>query len=421
MNASNVGWCATYNGHAASGFWTGPQLLWHINCLELLAVLLALWRSGRCCLASTCWSAWSTLRPFCTSTGRVVYDHVACHNSPAISKSLRAVHILVIHILNRAADVLSRQLTFPGEWRLHPETIRLFWSRLRETQVNLVASHVSCHGQLYDSLTKAPSARTHWCTAGLGLYASMCFPQWAFSHRHVAAITAHHDAVDGRFLGKQDLIVRFLRGARRLHRPRPPLVPSWDLSIVLAGLQRGPVELLESVRASEALSSFCLLQRLAEREGCLQAEVGPLDIGCHRLGVPIPRRAVPPGGEGSLHTECCLLLCIGTQRLSGRHLQSCGLGDTLKTFSALSQSLPLCWVTGKWWEELASVTLAAPFLLTRGCERLFPPPVSSPDGEPWWSSSSTPRSQTGWSSLTPGGAFSGRLASPLLLPSCNNK
>ncbi len=96
MNASNVGWCATYNGHAASGFWTGPQLLWHINCLELLAVLLALWRSGRCCLASTCWSAWSTLRPFCTSTGRVVYDHVACHNSPAISKSLRAVHILVI-------------------------------------------------------------------------------------------------------------------------------------------------------------------------------------------------------------------------------------------------------------------------------------------------------------------------------------
>ncbi len=99
----------------------------------------------------------------------------------------------------------------------------------------------------------------------------------------MAAITAHHDAVDGRFLGKQDLIVRFLRGARRLHPPRPPLVPSWDLSIFLAGLQWGPVELLESVRASEALSSFCLLQRLAEREGCLQAEVGPLDSGCHRL------------------------------------------------------------------------------------------------------------------------------------------
>ncbi len=237
------------------------------------------------------------------------------------------------------------------------------------------------------------------CTIGVVL----SFLQERLEHRlpsstlraYVAAITAHHDAVDGRFLGKQDLIVWFLRGARRLHPPRPPLVPSWDLSIVLAGLQWGPVELLESVRAPEALSSFCLLQRLAEREGCLQAEVGPLDSGCHRLGVPIPRRAVPPGGEGSRHTECCLLLCIGAQCLSGRHLQSCGLGDTLKTFSALSQSLPLCWVTGKWWEELASVTLAAPFLLTWGCKRHFPPPVSSPDGEPWWSSSSTPAVRLG--------------------------
>ncbi len=30
------------NGHAAAGLWTGPQLQCHINCLELLAVWLAL-------------------------------------------------------------------------------------------------------------------------------------------------------------------------------------------------------------------------------------------------------------------------------------------------------------------------------------------------------------------------------------------
>ncbi len=63
----------------------------------------------------------------------------------------------------------------------------------------------------------------------------------------MAAIAAHHDAVDGRSLGKHDLIVRFLRGARRLNPPRLPLRPSWDLSIVLAGLQRGPCEPLDSV------------------------------------------------------------------------------------------------------------------------------------------------------------------------------
>ena len=64
---------------------------------------------------------------------------------------------------------------------------------------------------------------------------------------YVAAIAAHHDAVDGRSLGRHDLIVRFLRGARRLNPPRTPLIPSWDLSIVLAGLQRGPFEPLDSV------------------------------------------------------------------------------------------------------------------------------------------------------------------------------
>ncbi len=58
--------------------------------------------------------------------------------------------------LNRAADTLSRQLTFPGEWRLHPETIRLIWSRFGEAQVDLFASPESSHCQLYFSLTEGP-------------------------------------------------------------------------------------------------------------------------------------------------------------------------------------------------------------------------------------------------------------------------
>ncbi len=69
-------------------------------------------------------------------------------------KSLRAVHIP--GQLNRAADALSRQLTFPGEWRLHPETIRLMWSRFGEAQVDLFASPESSHCQLYFSLTEGP-------------------------------------------------------------------------------------------------------------------------------------------------------------------------------------------------------------------------------------------------------------------------
>ncbi len=81
---------------------------------------------------------------------------------------------------------------------------------------------------------------------------------------------------------------------------------------------RGPHPELKNIWAA-----LCLPRRSAEREGCLQTEVG-----C-RLGVPVSRRAVPPGGEGSLHSKCCLLPCIGARRLFGRHLQSYGLGDTI--------------------------------------------------------------------------------------------
>ncbi len=87
---------------------------------------------------------------------------------------------------------------------------------------------------------------------------------------YVAAIAAHHDAVDGRSLGKHDLIVRFLKGARRMNLSRPPLVPSWDLSIVLAGLQRGPFEPLDSVELKFlSLKTVGDLQAFSVSEECL--------------------------------------------------------------------------------------------------------------------------------------------------------
>ncbi len=86
-------------------------------------------------------------------------------------------------------------------------------------------------------------------------------------------VYVHHDAVDGQSLGKHDLIVRFLRGARRLNPSRPPLMPSWDLSIVLAGLQRGPFEPLDSVELKYLSAKTALLTTLTsiKRVGDLQA------------------------------------------------------------------------------------------------------------------------------------------------------
>ncbi len=132
-----------YMQRAGSG--QGPRLLWHINCLELWAVHLALRQFrplllGKHVLVRTDNSAAVSYINRLGGIRSHRMSQLARHPliwSHTQFKSLRAVHIP--GQLNRAADALSRQLTFPGEWRLHPETIRLIWSRFGEAQVDLFA------------------------------------------------------------------------------------------------------------------------------------------------------------------------------------------------------------------------------------------------------------------------------------------
>ncbi len=118
-DASAMGWGAMCNGHAAAGLWTGSRLQWHINCLELLAVWLALRRfkgllHDKHVLVRT------------DNTATVAYiNHQGGLRSRRLSqlarhlllwsqkhlRSLRAVHIP--GELNRAADELSRQPALP--------------------------------------------------------------------------------------------------------------------------------------------------------------------------------------------------------------------------------------------------------------------------------------------------------------------
>ncbi|KAL0195636.1 hypothetical protein M9458_009212, partial [Cirrhinus mrigala] len=161
-DASSTGWGAVCNGQAASGSWTGPRLQWHINCLELLDVFLALRRfrqmlRGEHVLVRT--DNMATVA-YINHQGGLRFHHMsqlARHFllwSLKWHKSLRAVHIP--GELNRAADALSRQLTLPGEWRLHPQVVQLIWSRFGEAQIDLFASPESAHCRLFYSLTEAP-------------------------------------------------------------------------------------------------------------------------------------------------------------------------------------------------------------------------------------------------------------------------
>ncbi len=118
---------------------------------------------------------------------------------------------------------------------------------------------------------------------------------------YVATIAAHHDAVDGRSLGKHDLIVRFLKGARRMNPSRPPLVPSWDLSIVLAGLQRGPFEPLNSVELKFLSLKTALLTALNVRVD--RPEHKALFAYRKRLEVPDPFDGSERGQERCLKRQ----------------------------------------------------------------------------------------------------------------------
>ncbi len=151
-DASAKGWGATFNGLAVSGVWTVPQLHLHINCLELLAVHLALSRlkrrlRGEHVLVRT------------DSTATVAYinrqgdlrsrrmSQLTRHLLLWSRKHLRSFRAIDIPgLLNRTADELSRA-ALPGEWRLHPQMVQLIWRRFRLAQLDLFASLETSHFQ----------------------------------------------------------------------------------------------------------------------------------------------------------------------------------------------------------------------------------------------------------------------------------
>ncbi len=101
---------------------------------------------------------------------------------------------------------------------------------------------------------------------------------------YVAAISTHHNPVEVRSVGKHDLVVRFLRRARRLNPPRPPSLPSWDLALVQRALQTAPFEPLQSVELKVLSMKTLLLTALAsiKRVGDLQAF--SVDKSCLEFG-----------------------------------------------------------------------------------------------------------------------------------------
>ncbi|KAK3539004.1 hypothetical protein QTP86_023606 [Hemibagrus guttatus] len=124
MDASLLGWGAVLDGHPAQGLWEGPQLSWHINCLEMRAVFLALKLSPK-------------------------PQGLPCAG-----------------LINREADFVSRQVLRPGEWRVYPQVVESIWRIYGQVEVDLFASEEST---VILPLSSSPSG----CRPGRGC---VCMP-----------------------------------------------------------------------------------------------------------------------------------------------------------------------------------------------------------------------------------------------------
>ncbi|KAL0167364.1 hypothetical protein M9458_039208, partial [Cirrhinus mrigala] len=157
-DASLTGWGAVMSGHPARGLWSGHQLTWHINCLEMLAVFQGLKHflpdlRGRHVLVRTDNTAVvSYINHQGGLRSRPLYKlaHQILVWSQGKLLSLRAV--FVPGYLNVGADILSRQGPRPGEWMLHPEVVKQIWRVFGPAQVDLFATRDNAQCPLWYSL-----------------------------------------------------------------------------------------------------------------------------------------------------------------------------------------------------------------------------------------------------------------------------
>ncbi len=157
-DASMTGWGAVFEGRPASGEWKEEFLFWHINCLELRAVLLALkyflpvLEEHHVIVRTDNMAVVSHINRQGGSRSRTL-DRLARHLllwSQDKFLSLRAVH--VPGVLNLAADFLSRQKLKPGEWMLNRQTVSQIWDLFGKAEVDLFASQESSQCPLWFSL-----------------------------------------------------------------------------------------------------------------------------------------------------------------------------------------------------------------------------------------------------------------------------
>ncbi|XP_056593677.1 uncharacterized protein LOC130412904 [Triplophysa dalaica] len=161
-DASSSGWGAVCEGMPASGLWTQSQRKWHINCLELMAVSLALHtfqsrlEKKHVLIRTDNMSVVSYINRQGEVRSGTLFKQAA---SLLLWADRHLLSVRAVHIpgrLNCGADMLSREGLPHGEWRLHPDSVRSIWERFGTAEVDLFATSENAHCPLYFSLTHSP-------------------------------------------------------------------------------------------------------------------------------------------------------------------------------------------------------------------------------------------------------------------------
>ncbi|XP_075948857.1 uncharacterized protein LOC142951249 [Anarhichas minor] len=184
----------------------------------------------------------------------------------------------VIDTIQMARDASTRSL-YSGKWRVFEE-----WCQLRHT-IPFQCSVVDLLGFLQELVDKGRAFST------IKVY--------------LAAISACHVGFGEKPAGQHPLVCRFMKGARRKLPVSRPLVPLWDLLLVLEALSQHPFEPMETVGMKFiSLKTVLLLaltmakrvsdlHALSTRPSCLQFAPGRTKV-CMRPNPAFVPKVVEP-------------------------------------------------------------------------------------------------------------------------------
>ncbi len=142
-DASLTGWGAVMSGRSGHGLWSGRHLIWHIYCLEMLAVfrvfLLDL-RGHHVLVRTNNTAVVSYIIHQGGLRSRPLYKLAHQILLWSQDKFLLLRALFIPGYLNVGPDVLSRQGPRPGEWMLHPEVVKQIWRMFYQVEVDLFAT-----------------------------------------------------------------------------------------------------------------------------------------------------------------------------------------------------------------------------------------------------------------------------------------